>query len=132
MELACSVVGNLGNRSEMFDVRKLTATSALALAFALGACGGSSKTTTTLRVVPNPRCADAMQTYSKALTEYASKTESLEEAPYREWTVMECTRDEWLIAVKGYRTGVGAIAIAEPEKVLAAFCADNPGPQACS
>ena len=73
-----------------------------------------------------------MRVYSAALVKDAGPAGTLDEGPLQLATLNACTRDEWLNAVLPYRKGDGAIAIADPVRVLTAMCSPlETTPKAC-
>ena len=118
---------------------RLRAVAVAALVVALSACsssgdGKSDNSSSTVPGAGEEACVAAMQNYSTAV----ETIPDVDERPFQTYTLISCTRAEWLTAAEPYIASPGDVkelsdfAVGDPEKVLESMCKDrSPAPKAC-
>jgi hypothetical protein len=113
---------------------RVLAITVLVLVTALAvACGSETAATTTApatattarTATPAADCVHAFEAYRDALLE---NDPAAAEGPLQKATIRECSRADWLTVAKDF---TDSVVLADPEKVLDAFCGGREG-KACS
>lgn len=94
-------------------------------------CGSDTAATTTTPgettaapAAPAAECVQAFQDYADALVD----DPLVAEGPLQKATIRECSRTDWLAVAQDY---TDSVVLADPEKVLEAFCGGRQG-KACT